>query len=143
MRMLMDRGTLDGKRVFKAETIDAMLAEQWHANGDNGETGYGLHPDRFQAWGLGNQHFTDVGGPGRGDRLVEGGGFKAYGHFGDAWGLTALIAFDPATRNGIVLLVGGAPSDPEKTTGRYSAMYPHEERIVSALYRRAIQGRAD
>ena len=143
MRMLMDHGMIDGKRVFRAETIDAMLAEQWHYDGHNGAVGYGNHGDRFLAWGLGNQHFLDVSGPARGDRLVEGGGFKAVGHFGDAWGLTATFAFDPVKRDGMVFLIGGVGFDPEQTVGRYSAMYPHEERILTTLYRRAIQRRAN
>jgi CubicO group peptidase (beta-lactamase class C family) len=120
MRMLMDRGMLDGKRIFKAETIDAMLSQ-----------------------GLGNQHFLDVSGPGEGDRLVEGGGFTGVGHHGDAYGLTGMLVFDRAARNGIVFLTGGPGFDPETARGRYSGFFRHEERILTALHRRAILGAAD
>jgi hypothetical protein len=141
--MLMDRGELDGKRIFKAATIDAMLAQQWRFDGRNGASVYGAHPDRFLAWGLGNQHFLDASGPSRGDRIVEGGGLKGVGHLGDAWGLTALFAFDPQTRNGLVFLVGGTAIDPETRPGRYSSLYRYEERIATALWRRAVLGKAD
>ena len=138
MRMLMGRGELDGVRLFKAETIDAMLREQWRFDGRNGDSRYGAHPDRFNAWGLGNQHFGDASGPNRGDRIVDGGGFSGHGHLGDAWGLTALFAFDPKSRNGLVFLVGGTGIDPETRPGRYSSLYRYEERIATALWRRAI-----
>lgn len=143
MRMLMNRGELDGKRVFAAATIDTMLATQWRHDGRNGDSGYGRHPDRFLAWGLGNQHFLDVGGAGRGDRLVEGGGFKAKGHLGDAWGLSAVFAFDPVRRDGVIVLVGGTGIDPDTRPGRDSSLCRSDERLVTALYRRAIEGRAD
>lgn len=141
MRMLMGRGELDGKRVFKAASIDEMLREQWRYDGRNGGSGYGAHPDRFNAWGLGNQRFTDLGGANRGDRIVAG--FTGHGHLGDAWGLTSLFAFDPRTRNGMIFLVGGTAIDPETRPGRDSSLYRYEERIAASLWRRAVQGRAD
>ena len=135
MRMLMNGGELDGKRVLRKETVAAMLAPQWRHDGRNGESDYGTRKQRFNAWGLGNQHFVDVGGPGRGDRLVEAGGFKAVGHLGDAYGLTAVFAFDPASRDGMIVLVGGTAFDPDTDPGRYSSLSRYEERILDALYR--------
>ncbi|MEP7069910.1 MAG: serine hydrolase, partial [Usitatibacter sp.] len=143
MRMLMNSGELDGKRILSTETVDAMLARQWPRGGAGGESGYGSHKARFNAWGLGNQQFLDVSGPDFGDRLVEGGGFVASGHLGDAYGLFATFAFDRASRNGFIFLVGGTSFDPEGERGAYSAASRFEERIATALYRRAIQGRAD
>lgn len=144
MRMLMDRGMLDGKRILKAETVDAMLSRQWRSNGGgNGLDTYGASRKRFNAWGLGNQHFLEVSGPGEGDRLVEGGGFTGVGHHGDAYGLTGMLVFDAASRNGLVFLVGGPGFDPESARGRYSGFFRHEERILTALYRRAILGATD
>jgi hypothetical protein len=146
MRMLMDDGRSDGRAFLRKETVDAMLSRQWRydaaaKNGDSrSEEG---HKDLFNAWGLGNQHFLDVSGPGRGDRLVEGGGFTGVGHLGDAWGLTATFAFNRETRDGLIYLIGGVAIDPEKNRGAYSALYRHEEKILTALHKRAIRGIAD
>lgn len=138
MRMLMGRGELDGTRFLRAATVDEMLRTQWRHDGANGESHYGSHRGRFNAWGLGNQHFIDVSGPDYGDRLVEGGGFRAAGHLGDAYGLMGTLAFDASARNGVLFLVGGTGFDPETDRGRYSSGAGFEERIVTALYRRAI-----
>ncbi len=145
MRMLMGRGELDGKRVLEAATVEAVLQRQWESDGGrNGDTSYGRGRSVFNAWALGNQVFTDRGGgPGQGDRLVEGGGVTAHGHRGDAYGLSSLFAFDPHTRNGIVILVSGTGFDPDSDRGAYSAAPRFEERIVTALWRRAILQRAD
>lgn len=141
MRMLMDRGTLDGRRFLAARTVEAMLARQWKSDGGaNGETSFGTQKDLFQAWGLGNQQFVDASGPAMGDRLVEGGGFTAVGHLGDAYGLHGALVFDPVARNGIVYLAGGTGFDPAGDPGRYSGLRRYEERILTAVYRRAIRG---
>ena len=143
MLMLMNSGELEGKRILERETVDAMLARQWPRDGAGGESGYGSHKGRFNAWGLGNQQFLDVSAPDFGDRLVEGGGFVASGHLGDAYGLFATFAFDRAPRNGFIFLVGGTSFDPEGERGAYSAASRFEERIATALHRRAIQGKVD
>lgn len=111
MLMLMNGGELDGRRILKAETVATMLSVQWRHDSGNGETTFG-GPGRFNAWGLGNQRFLDVTGPGYGDRLVEGGGFVACGHIGAAYGLLGLLAFDPVAKNGIIYLTGGTGFDP-------------------------------
>jgi CubicO group peptidase (beta-lactamase class C family) len=142
MRMLAGGGTLDGVRVLQASSVEEMLRTQWRYDGTNGESGYGSHRGRFNAWGLGNQQFVGLSGPDYGDRLVEGGGFDAVGHLGDAYGLLATLAFDPRTGDGFVFLVGGTGFDPETDRGRWSAGASFEERIATALYRRAVQPRA-
>jgi hypothetical protein len=73
--------------------------------------------------------------------MVEGGGLSGFGHLGDAYGLRSIFLFDPAAKNGIVVLAGGTSSDPEAQRGRHSAMARFEERIMAALYRRAIGGK--
>jgi CubicO group peptidase (beta-lactamase class C family) len=146
MRMLMDGGRIDGRAFLRSETVEAMLGRQWRydaaaKNGDaRSEEG---HKDLFNAWGLGNQHFLDVSGRGRGDRLVEGGGFTGVGHLGDAWGLTATFVFNREARDGLIVLIGGVAIDPEKNRGAYSGLYRHEEKILTALHKRAIRGIAD
>jgi len=136
MLMLMNQGKHDGKQILKPKSIAVMFAEHWRHDGrrDNGDTDHGL----FRAWGLGNQHFRDISGPGSGDRLVEGGGFKGVGHLGDAWGLTAAFVFDPPTRSGAIYLIGGPGTDPETYKGLYSSRSRYEELIMTALYRHAI-----
>lgn len=138
MRMFMGEGEVDGVRLLKPETVAQMLATQWRfdASRPNGGTSeFGDAQQLFNGWGLGNQHFLDVSGPQRGDRLVEGGGFSGVGHLGDAWGLTSAFAFDPKSRDGVIFLVGGIGANPEGTRGKYSAFYRHEERILTALIR--------
>jgi CubicO group peptidase (beta-lactamase class C family) len=140
MLMLMNSGVHDGKPFLKPQTVEAMLSIQWRhdASANNGSSAFGTHRNQFNAWGLGNQQFLDVSGNGSGDRLVEGGGFNAFGHLGDAWGLTSALVFDRTKKNGMVYLIGGSGFDPDTNPGKYSAMSRHEERILTAIYRRAI-----
>lgn len=134
MLMLMNDGVHEGRVFLKPATLARMFERQWtyDGKGGNGDTNGGL----FNCWGLGNQHFPDR--PGSGMQLVEGGGFAGMGHLGEAYGLMSVFVFDPATRNGMVVLVGGVSSDPEAQKGRYSSMARFEERILSALYRRVV-----
>jgi hypothetical protein len=146
VRLFLEDGRVDGKPFLAPASVAAMLARQWQhdpaaANGDS-RTEEG-HRDFFNAWGLGVQHFLDRSGPGRGDRLVAGGGFTGSGHRGDAYGLTAIVAFDRGTRSALVYVIGGVGADPEAHRGEYSALHRHEERILTALYRRAIRLSAD
>ena len=137
MLMLMNEGVHQGRRLLKPATIAAMFTPQWRHEGDgdkdgNGDTYHGL----FNCWGLGNQQFPDRAGM----QLVDAGGFAAAGHLGDAYGLRSVFVFDAASRNGMVMLVGGTSVDPETQRGAYSPLARFEERTLSALYRRAIQG---
>lgn len=142
MRMLMAGGEIDGRRFLRAETVGLMLSRQWTWREGGGNSTYGTGTRRMNAWGLGNQHFLDVSGVGAGDRLVEGGGFTGAGHHGDAYGLHGILVLDPARKNGIVYLAGGTGFDPAQSRGSYSAFHRHEERIMTALHRRAIAGDA-
>ncbi|MCC2954842.1 beta-lactamase family protein [Massilia sp. IC2-477] len=138
MRMLMNGGVHGdgryGMRLFQAATLERMFARHWtiDATGSNGDSLGGFFP----AWGLGNAHFPDRPG----SCLVEGGGFDAVGHSGDAYGLRSVFAASLARGDGMIMLVGGPSSDPELQKGRYSARARFEERILTALYRHAILG---
>jgi CubicO group peptidase (beta-lactamase class C family) len=143
MLMLMNGGLHEGTQILQKKSVDAMLSQQWQydpktKNGASGESGFDGQNKLFNAWGLGMQRFLDISGANQGDRLVEGGGFKAFGHLGDAWGLTSAIVFDPVTKNGMIFLIGGPGFDPDTNKGKYSALFRHEEQILEALYRRAI-----
>jgi CubicO group peptidase (beta-lactamase class C family) len=140
MLMLINGGKHEGKQILKPETIKLMFSEQWtykENGGGNGDTLRGL----YHSWGLGAQRFADT--PGAGNRLVQGGGFSAVGHLGEAYGLVSTFAVDLAGRNGLVSLIGGFGTDPEQYPGRYSALVRSEEMILTALYRRAVLGRSD
>jgi CubicO group peptidase (beta-lactamase class C family) len=132
MLMLIGGGLHEGRRILRADTIALMFAEHWRFDGTNGDTLNGL----YHSWGLGAQRFPDVDGAG--NRLVEGGHFAAVGHLGDAYGLVATFAVDLEHRNGIVSLIGGFGTDPERDPGRYSAHTRAEETILTTLYRGAI-----
>jgi CubicO group peptidase (beta-lactamase class C family) len=144
MRMLMDRGEIDGRRILREETVDLMLSRQWtyDSAAGNGNPDYGIYRSAFLAWGLGNQHFLDVsGGAGAGDRLVADGGFRGRGHLGDAYGLNSVFAFDPDKRRGVVVLAGGPGFDPDSDRGQYSGRPRYEERILTALFRHEFGAR--
>jgi len=130
MRILLNDGVHDGKRILKTDTLARMFARQWTAGGDgaNGDSMHGF----FNAWGLGNAQFPDRPGM----RLVEG--FDAVGHLGDAYGLRSVFAFDRARRNGMIVLVGGTSADPASSKGRYSALAGFEENILTSMFRHAI-----
>lgn len=140
MQMLMDGGLSRGRRFLRRSSVAQMMQVQWRSlpGGENGLTTFGSARRIFNAWGLGLQHFLDLSDGASGDRLVEGGGFRAVGHLGDAWGLTSAMAFDPRTRSGLVFLIGGVAFNPESQRGRHSGLYRHEEQILTALHRRAL-----
>ena len=131
MRMLMNGGVHEGKRILQAATLERMFARQWTADGKggNGDSMNGF----FNAWGLGNAQFPDQPGM----RLVEG--FDAVGHLGDAYGLRSVCALDPKRGNGLVALVGGTSVDPASVRGRYSALAGFEEKILSSMFRHVIR----
>ncbi|PIL38192.1 serine hydrolase domain-containing protein [Massilia psychrophila] len=138
MLMLMNEGVHQGRRLLKPATIAAMFTPQWTHDGSGGKDGNGdTHHGLFNCWALGNQQFPDRAGM----QLVEGGGFCAAGHLGEAYGLRSLFVFDAAARNGMVVLVGGTSADPETRRGAYSPLARFEERTLTALYRRTIQSK--
>ncbi len=143
MLMLMHDGMHRGQPFLQPASVSLMLSEQWRHDGSgmNGNASFGAHRELMHAWGLGNQHFLDIGGAGVGDRLVEGGGVAGVGHLGEAWGLTSALVFDPQKKDGMIFLIGGPGFDPATYPGSYSALYRHEEKILSALYNGALRTR--
>jgi CubicO group peptidase (beta-lactamase class C family) len=134
MLMLMNGGLHDGRRILKQSTLDQMFARQWtyDGKGGNGDSLSGL----FNCWGLGNEQFPDD--PATNTRVVEGGGFAAVGHLGDAYGLMSVFVADLKNRNGMVALVGGTSTDPLAYKGKYSSLARFQEQILTSTYRRAI-----
>jgi CubicO group peptidase (beta-lactamase class C family) len=150
MLMLMNGGRHEGRhggsQIVAPATVAALFGRQWtlHEGGANGSPNGdgGSYRGLYHAWGLGNQHFTDTSivkdGHASGDRLVEGGGFTGVGHLGWSWGLNALFAFDPVTKNGMIYVSSGVGANPELQPGRFSSEARFQERITDALYRGAI-----
>ena len=135
MLMLMNDGVHQGRRILQTETLHTMFTRQWaHDVGSNGSGNGDTQRGLYHCWGLGNQQFPDRAGM----RLAGQGGFPAVGHLGEAYGLTAVFAFDPVLHNGLIVLVGGVGSDPAAYQGANSAMSRYEEQIVSAVLRRVF-----
>lgn len=134
MQMLLDGGRYRNTQLLHSASIALMFGRQWQLapDGGNGNSERGL----YRAWGLGNQQFDALAGQGNG--LVERASFHAVGHLGDAYGLVSAFVLDFKHKNGMVMLVGGTGSDPERYPGQYSAMGRSEELILTALYRGAI-----
>lgn len=137
MLMLLNNGRHEGRQIVQPQSLAAMFSEQWRFNGHNGDTLKGL----YHSWGLGTQRFADVRGNMGG--MPADGRFRAVGHLGEAYGLVSTFALDMEKRQGIVSLIGGFASDPDADPGQYSAHTRAEEKILDALYQRAILGRAD
>lgn len=145
MFMLMNDGMHAGKQFIKPESIRAMATEQWRftPNNPNGDTDGG----GVSSWGVGIQRFMDISGKdakgvGTGDRLVEGGGFTAFGHTGDAYGLMGAFVFDPVNRNGMIVIVCGPSENPDGVPPQWSSMYRWQEIAITSVYQRAIKGMA-
>ncbi|PWF42275.1 serine hydrolase [Massilia glaciei] len=134
MLMFMDQGRHAGAAFLQPASVEAMFSRQWtyDAGNRNGDTHGGL----FAAWGLGTQHFEHQAGAK--SSLVEGGGFAASGHLGEAYGLLSVFALDFANRNGMVVLIGGTMHDPASTPGQYSALSRQEELLLTPLYENAV-----
>jgi CubicO group peptidase (beta-lactamase class C family) len=141
MQLMMNGGELNGVRVLSVRAVEEMIRTQWKydAAKNNGSNAYGDAAQLFNAWGLGNQQFSDISGPNRGDRIVARGGFTGVGHLGDAYGLTSAFVFNPVSQDGLIFLSGGVGANPESQRGTYSAFYPYEERILTALHEGALR----
>jgi CubicO group peptidase (beta-lactamase class C family) len=146
MLMLMHGGRHGDRQILAPQTVATLFSRQWtlHPGGANGSANGdgGSYLGLYHAWGLGNQQFTDTSivrdGRASGDRLVEGGGLTCVGHLGWSWGLNALFAFDPATKDGMIYVSTGVGADPDRQPGKFSSAARFQERITDALYRGAI-----
>lgn len=133
MQMLMNGGTHRGQTLLSAHALAELSREQWRSDPQrpNGDT----QDDGMRSWALGPQRFTDASGPGRGDRMVEGGGLTGWGHLGDAYGLLGAFVLDPVRRNGMVTVIGSPGRDPYASRGRWSSMVRAQEQAMTAVWR--------
>jgi CubicO group peptidase (beta-lactamase class C family) len=113
-RLLLNRGTHDGRAFLRPDSIAALMGLGWRfdpgsgsgASGRNGETESGF----YCAYGLGTQRIP-TRRPGCSDDLF-GDGRLAFGHAGEAYGLRSGLWVDPASGTGIAFLAttnGDAP----------------------------------
>ena len=139
--MLMNGGEYEGRRLLASATVDQMLTIQWRYDpaAPNGDHSDGKRQRLYNAWGLGVQIFLGETGPFAGDKVVMTNDFDAAGHLGDAYGLTSALLFDRDRRAGMIFFIGGTAFDPATWPGEHSALYRHEELILDALYRGAIE----
>jgi len=139
--MLMNGGEYGGRRLLASATVDQMLTIQWRYDpaAPNGDHSDGKRQRLYNAWGLGVQIFLGETGPFAGDKVVMTNDFDAAGHLGDAYGLTSALLFDRDRRAGMIFFIGGTAFDPATWPGEHSALYRHEELILDALYRGAIE----
>jgi CubicO group peptidase (beta-lactamase class C family) len=134
MLMLLDEGRHGGRSFLAPASLKEIFSTQWRYDPAlrNGDTHHGL----FSHWGLGAQHFDAT--PGAGSSLVPGG-YAAWGHLGEAYGLLSVFALNFEERSGMVVLIGGTASDPAATPGSYSALSRQEELVLSALHKHVLQ----
>jgi len=111
----------NGTAVLAPETVEAMLTEHWTYDGSNGNNYYNL----FNSWGLGIQRVTNTA---MGDIVFPE--LQMWGHPGEAYGLISDWYFDPATKDGVILLCNGAWDG--YSFGNNSAFYTLEEDVFAA-----------
>jgi CubicO group peptidase (beta-lactamase class C family) len=135
MLMLLDEGRHGGRSFLAPASLKELFSTQWRYDPAlrNGDTHHGL----FSHWGLGAQHFDPA--PKAGSSLVPGGGYAAWGHLGEAYGLLSVFAVNFKERSGMVVLIGGTASDPAGTPGQYSALSRQEELVLTALHRDVLR----
>jgi hypothetical protein len=140
MHMLLAQGVWKGGAFLSPKSVQTLLTERWRfdAKVANGDTVHGM----LQAWGVGWQHFIDrsaqVDGAGCGDRFVQRGGVRAWGHLGDAYGLTSGLMLNPQSGNGVVFAISGTGADPEKNRATYSSFSRWEERLLDLAWNRVL-----
>ncbi|NBU48626.1 MAG: class A beta-lactamase-related serine hydrolase [Betaproteobacteria bacterium] len=137
MQVLLHAGRHRDQVFLSPRAMQLLTAEQWRYDPaqPNGDT----LDDAMVSWALGPQRFTDLSGPGRGDRLVEGGGFSGWGHMGDAYGLLGAFALDPVRRHGLIVLLSGPSRQPYGPKVGWTSLAPDQARVLTALYQRAVQ----
>lgn len=124
LRMMHGQGTVDGTTVLQPATWQAMAANEWTWNGNNGDNYFGL----FRSWGLGVHRVTATPG---GDLVLPG--TPMLGHAGEAYGLISDLYLDPATGFGLVFITNGYTPGNNYASGINSAWYRVEEEVFEAL----------
>ena len=123
-RLLLNRGTLDGRRILSPQSVETLLTQVWRFDGRNGST------DNFYcSYGLATQRLP-AGVPGCADEPGTGR-LALVGHAGEAYGLRSGLWIDPASGRGIAYFLTGQP---DSTPGN-AAM----TRAETAAFHRSLQ----
>lgn len=132
LRVLLDRGTVDGVRVLAPETVDAMLAPAWRylLGQESGDADRGL----YRRWGLG-VHCLNSGVAT--DQLAPGAPAMC-GHLGDAYGLIGGALVEPEHGLGLVYLITGTSLDSAAAAVPPAAL----TRWETAIGRAVLEGKA-
>jgi len=125
-RLLLGHGQVDGVRLLRRESVDAMLTPVWR-DGAAGEAYHG----QMRCWGLGIQCL--VGAAGEGDQPVAGRAVRWWGHLGEAYGLYSGLWVDFGHRRVMVYAITGTADDPVRSPGRHSAFPAFEEAAMTSL----------
>lgn len=137
LRLLINKGTFNGKRILSSSLVREMMTPQWtytaaHKNGDtyNGSIeGYGLALYPIKGTGT--------------SRVVKDHVLDLWGHTGEAYGLLAGVFVVPGTQNGFLYIMNGeaiAEDDDPRSAGAYSGNYIWEEKIMDAICRHLYFG---
>jgi CubicO group peptidase (beta-lactamase class C family) len=131
VRLFIGRGEVDGFRLLSRDSVERMMTRQWawDPQSRNGELYNGLTRET----GLGLARTAAARDEQGGDRLVESGGPRLWGHHADAYGLLGGMLFEPDEGYGYVYLIGGTARQPEGLRGRFSSWFLWEEEIQSAI----------
>jgi len=115
-RLVLDGGWHRGRRFLASRSLREMFAPEWRYDGGNGDTEAGF----YCAYGLGAQLLPGAE-PGCRDDLF-GGGRRAAGHAGDAYGLRSGLWIDAESGTGIAYFATGNGDDPPRGRSAYRAV---------------------
>nr|WP_298153330.1 serine hydrolase domain-containing protein [uncultured Pseudoxanthomonas sp.] len=130
-RLLLNHGQVDGVRLLKPASVDAMVAPQWTFDGGNGvtheeDTGDGRNQAFFCRYGLAVQTLaTPMAGCGD-DPF--GDGVPRVGHSGDAYGLRSGLWLDLRAGTGVAYFATDAGGS---RGGAHSAFSRIEEALAT------------
>jgi CubicO group peptidase (beta-lactamase class C family) len=121
--VLMNKGTFNGNTLLSESSCNAMLANAWTFNGNNGNNYFGL----FRSWGLGIHRITSTPG----NDIVLPGSVSMLGHTGEAYGLVSDAFFDTIRKVGFVFMNNGVGIGYQ--TNNNSAFYTLEQEVFAAI----------
>jgi len=121
--VLMNHGTYNNVTLLSATSCDAMFANEWTYNGNNGNNYSGL----FRSWGLGIHRITSTPS----NDIVLPGSITMLGHTGEAYGLVSDAYFDTIRKVGFVFINNGVGIGYQ--TNSNSAFYTVEQEIFDVI----------
>ena len=121
--VLMNTGNYNGDTLLTEVSCNAMFANEWTSNGNNGNDYSGL----FRSWGLGIHRITSTPG----NDIALTGSISMLGHTGEAYGLVSDAYFDTTRKVGFVFMNNGVGNDYQ--TNNNSSFYTIEQEVFAAI----------